>query len=437
MKASQFPTSNRLFSGHQGRLALVCLLGLLGSFQVPATLSFPTVAPSNVGITNVVKPVSSTPTPVFDFQILSSEFVSWAVDPTNQGNIHLLEAWKNYPGQIKKDVIVAVVDTGIDPTHPFLKDNLYLPDKIVTSSNFGVDFSKNFITKSAPMDTNGHGSHVSAIIKSVYPHVKLLVLKYYNSQASGQDNLKSTIEALNYAVSQNVDIINYSGGGPEPSREELQILKRAEEKGILVVAAAGNEEADIDNRQNAYYPASYGLENIITVAAHDQQLRLLPTSNYGKKSVDIVAPGVRINSALPFSHRSGNLTGTSQATAFVTGVAALIKSQVPELTPGQVKNIINQSAIKEVVMYEKAKSHGRLNAAGALELAISLANAHTNQKTTTSAPPVVAPTPVPPRKPANRQQKVNNVPKVVIFTGTPHPSRSIGQDYSDNEIFVR
>ena len=380
------------------------ILGILLSCLLPgvqATVSLPSVIPGG-------------PTSSFDPQLLRSEFVSWAITPENQGNIQLLDAWKNYPPLTDAgEVVVAVIDTGIDPAHPFIKDNLYLPGKNVTSSNYGLDFSKNFTSKNAPMDTHGHGTHVSAIIKSVYPGVKLLVLKYYNPTATGQDNLKSTIAALNYAVSQKVDIINYSGGGPEPSTEELQILKRAEEQGILVVAAAGNEEADIDVRQNAYYPASYGLSNIITVAAHDQQLRLLPTSNYGKKSVDIIAPGVRINSALPFG-RSGTLTGTSQATAFVSGVAALIKSQARNLTPVQIKTLINQSAIKEVNMYEKAKSQGRLNAAGALALAIGLSTNKNIPNTT-----ITAPTPAP-RKPANRQQqKVQKVPKVVIFSAAP------------------
>jgi len=137
------------------------------------------------------------------------------------------------------------------------------------------------------------------------------------------------VEALKYAVDHNVDVINYSGGGPEPAAEELRVLKEAERKGILVVAAAGNEESNIDDKKKAYFPASYGLKNIITVTAHDEDLRILPSSNYGRSSVDIFAPGYRIKSSLQ-NGRTGYLTGTSQATAFVTGVAALIKSEYPQ-----------------------------------------------------------------------------------------------------------
>ena len=195
-----------------------------------------------------------------------------------------------------------------------------------------------------------------------------MTLKYYNPQASGQDNLNSTIEALRYAVDRNVDIINYSGGGPEPALEELRILKLAEKKGILVVAAAGKRGDDIDEKANAYYPASYGLRNIITVTAHDRNLRTLSSSNYGMKSVDISAPGHRIRSALP-NGRSGYLTGTSQATAFVSGAAALLKSQFPELSMNHIKSIILRSVKKEITMLRKCTTGGRLDTSRAQELA--------------------------------------------------------------------
>ena len=198
------------------------------------------------------------------------------------------------------------------------------------------------MSKTKPVDTHGHGTHVSGIIRSVYPDVKILALKYYNAKASGQDNLNSTIEALRYAVNSGVSIINYSGGGPEPSLEELRILKLAIKKDILIIAAAGNEESNIDNKKNAYYPASYNLENIVTVTAHDYRAQMLPSSNFGRKTVDISAPGKRIRSSYP-GGKSGFLTGTSQATAFVTGVATLIRSQYPTLTAKQVKSVIIKS----------------------------------------------------------------------------------------------
>ncbi len=296
--------------------------------------------------------------------VLESRFASWGVSPTNTtSSINLLEAWKKF--EQKREVVVAVIDTGIDPNHPFLKDNLHVVEGSLDSLNYGVDFSKNSESKTAPNDAHGHGTHVSGIIKSVFPKVKLLSLKYYNRKASGKENLDSTIKALRYAVEKNVDIINYSGGGPEPDLEELEILKQAEAKGILIVAAAGNEESNIDVKKNAYFPASYGLTNIITVTAHDKNLQILTSSNYGKNSVDISAPGHRIKSSLQ-GGRAGFLTGTSQATAFVSGVAAMLMSQFPSLSAAQVKRVVTQSANKSLTLIGKCRSEGRLDATSAL-----------------------------------------------------------------------
>lgn len=306
----------------------------------------------------------------FNKRLLGSSYVGWGVDPKNtKSSINLVDAWNGY--KKKKEIVVAVVDTGIDPNHPFLKDNIHVSHGIVNNANYGIDFAKNKKSKTAPYDGHGHGTHVSGIIKSVFPSVKIVALKYYDKNATGQDNLNSTIKALEYAVNKNVDIINYSGGGPEPSLEELRILKIAERKGILIVAAAGNEESNIDKRANAYYPASYGLKNIITVTAHDQNIKTLNSSNWGVKSVDISAPGYRIKSALP-SGRAGYLTGTSQATAFVSGAAALIMSQYPNLSTEEVKNIINKSAKKEKSLLTKCASGGRLDLSSAHKLAATV-----------------------------------------------------------------
>jgi len=297
---------------------------------------------------------------------LNNRFTSWGIDPVNaKASINLASSWKKFDK--KQDITVAVVDTGIQFNHPFLKENLIGGKGKVSAKNYGVDFSTKR-PSTTPSDTHGHGTHVAGIVKSIFPEVKILALKYYNPMASGQANLNSTIKALEYAVDQNVDIINYSGGGPEPSAEELAVLKKAERKGILVIAAAGNEKSNIDRKRNAYYPASYGLSNIITVAAHDQNLNLIAASNWGKKSVDIAAPGLRIKSAIP-QGGAGYMTGTSQATAFVTGVVALVKSKYPEFNYQQVRNIIISSSSKTKKLKGKVLGGGKLDAARALDVA--------------------------------------------------------------------
>ena len=303
---------------------------------------------------------------LYNDKALKSKYASWGINPDYKASsIQLKESWKSFHKQ--EDVLVAVVDTGIQFNHPFLKDNLYTIKGKATSNNYGVDFSKDK-DSNAPKDSHGHGTHVAGIIKSVYPEVKILALKYYNPLASGHANLTSTIKALKYAVDNNVAIINYSGGGPEPSSAEKKVLEEAEKKGILVIAAAGNEKSNIDIKKNPYYPASYGLSNIITVGAHDELNKVIASSNWGSKSVDIAAPGFRIKSALP-GNGAGMMTGTSQATAFVTGVASLIKSNFPKLNYIQIKNIILSSSMKVANFKGKILGSGKLNAHRALEVA--------------------------------------------------------------------
>jgi subtilisin family serine protease len=302
----------------------------------------------------------------YNAELLISRYASWGIDPDKHlASINLRESWTKF--KKNKEIIVAVVDTGIQGDHAFLAKNIYVVGGKNTATNYGVDFSGEKVTNT-PTDQHGHGTHVAGIVKSIFPDVKILALKYYNPKASGQANLDATIRALQYAVDNNVDVINYSGGGPEASIEELRVLKAAEKKGILVIAAAGNERSNIDDKRHAYYPASYGLSNIITVGAHDDSLNIIPSSNWGKNTVDIAAPGHRIRSAIP-QNGAGYMTGTSQATAFVTGVAAMIKSKYPNMKYEQIKNIILSSSLKVKNFEGKILGAGKLDAGRALELA--------------------------------------------------------------------
>lgn len=292
--------------------------------------------------------------PEFNLELL--RFKSWGVDSSNKSSSINLEPIINKL-RTKRQVIVGVVDTGIDRSHPFLRDNVL----------GAYDFSTNKKNGDGH-DSHGHGTHVSSIIRSVDANVKIISFKYYNPSHSGVESLDATLAALDKAIEMNVDIINYSGGGPEASTEELRILKKAEKKGILIICAAGNESSNIDDKTNAFYPASYELSNIIAVSGYDQNLQTVSSSNFGKNSVDIAAPGYRIRGALP-NGRSGYLTGTSQATAFVSGVASLLKSNFPHLTNKEIKEIIIKSARREKQFMAINHSSGRLDATRAFEMA--------------------------------------------------------------------
>lgn len=305
---------------------------------------------------------------------ISKKLKNWGLINFGSSKSHIQapDAWRIQRGNRK--VIVAVVDTGIDPNHKSLKDNLWHDPRENQSSVYGWNFVSNGPN---PKDEHGHGTHIAGIIgavadpnhgvSGVSPHVSIMPVKYYAENQSGVVNLKNTIKALNYAIEHGARIINYSGGGPEYSTQEFEAMKRAEAQGILVVAASGNEHQNTDRTENFYYPAAYRLSNIISVASTNMNNNLLSSSNYGKVSVDVGAPGENIFSTLP-GDRYGYMSGTSQATAFVTGTAALLLAEDPSLSPQRIKEIIMKSVDHFSQLQGKVASGGRVNAYQALIL---------------------------------------------------------------------
>ena len=301
---------------------------------------------------------------------------NWGLDNNEfSSHINAKKAWQITKGN--KKIVVAVIDTGIDPTHPDLKDNLW--KKPGTKDEYGFDF---YLNKKNPEDFHhqGHGTHVAGIIGAtskaragaagVAPNISIMAVRYYSEKASGAENLANTVKAFNYAIDNGASIINYSGGGPDFSAEEKKAIERAESKGILVVCAAGNEFENTDQKGNTYFPAGYDLSNIISVAATNIKNVIIPSSNWGVNHVHVAAPGENIFSTFP-KGKYGYLTGTSQATAFVSGLAALILSENPKLKPLEIKQIIMDSSDKSKELENKVASGGRINAFAALKMTIA------------------------------------------------------------------
>ncbi len=282
-------------------------------------------------------------------------------------------------------ITVAVIDTGVDFSHQNLKDVAWLNTKELKGKK-GVDDDKNgFVddingwdfTNNSPIivDGHGHGTHLAGIIsgksneangfKGVCPGIKVMSLRYFASDATGMKNLENTVKAIRYAVSNGADILNYSGGGASFSRDEYMALKEASDKGILIVAAAGNERSDTSQRP--YYPASYDLKNIISVAGIGADGKLIPASNWGKKTVDVAAPGGAILS-LQQNQTYGFMNGTSQATAFVSGLAGLVWTLNPKLKAFEVKEILQRSVAKNVNLKNKVESEGSVDAGLAMKM---------------------------------------------------------------------
>lgn len=284
-----------------------------------------------------------------------------------------------------RNVVVAVVDTGIDANHRDLKNNLWvnpgesgLDKNGQNKANNGLDDDKNgyiddvhgwnFVNNSNRIDDNhGHGTHIAGIIGAeggnnfgitgIASKVSLMVLKYYDPKSPG-NNLENTIKAFNYATQMKAQIINYSGGGTDYSQKEYESIRKARSQGILFVAAAGNERSNSD--QQKYYPANYDLDNIISVTAINPQLQVLPSSNYGVQTVHVAAPGEEIYSTLP-GNTFGTLTGTSQATAFATGLAVLIKANSPEFGYLAIKEHILKTGDEYPWLRSKTGTSKKLN----------------------------------------------------------------------------
>ena len=245
--------------------------------------------------------------------------------------------------ELGANVTVAVIDTGAELGHKALRNHIWTNPGESGKDLHGRDKGSNGIDDDANgwiddvhgwnfadnnsnvKDTWGHGTHIAGIIAQS-PSAQIMVLKALVPGQQGQDPILSSVAAINYAVEMGAQIINYSAGGAEASPEEREALEHARAQHILVIAAAGNEREDMD--RHGFYPAAYGLANVLPVAAVDLMGQLLPSSNFGKHSVRIAAQGERILSSLP-GGQYGAMTGTSQATALVTQAATLICSRKP------------------------------------------------------------------------------------------------------------
>lgn len=280
---------------------------------------------------------------------------NWGLD--GPGGIHAKGAWRITKGDGK--IVVAVIDTGIDPEHPALRDSLW---RKTNGDEYGFDYVTG---RKNPPDAHGHGTHVAGIIRAI-ANVRIMPLRYF---ADGEDNAKilsNSVKAIHYAIDHGAQIINYSSEGTGFNMAEYKAIRRAEEKGILFVVAAGNQSQDNDTSASPSYPATYDLSNIIAVAATNQRQELIESSNWGRKHVHVAAPGERILSALPGKNYGYN-TGTSQATAFVSGLAALLLAKNPELKAPELRSLIVSTVDPVAPLKDRLVSGGVINAQRALQ----------------------------------------------------------------------
>jgi subtilisin family serine protease len=272
-----------------------------------------------------------------------------------------------------------VIDSGIDYPHPDLAANIWVnPGEAagngLDDGNGYVDdiHGYDFVSEDGdPLDDYYHGTHVAGTIAAegdngigvtgVAWDARLMAVKVFESEGAGTEF--DIIQGIEYAALAGAGITNnsYGYGFSQGIYDAIQL---AGANGQLFVAAAGNDASD--NDANPTYPASFDLDNIVSVAATTAADALAPSSNYGAATVDLGAPGADIYSTLP-DGGYGLLSGTSMAAPHVAGTAALLLAHNPDLSAPELKRLLLETTDPVADLAGHTVSGGRLNAANALD----------------------------------------------------------------------
>lgn len=331
-----------------------------------------------------------------------------AVDQWGLAKTNARQAWAVTRGD--RDLIVAVIDTGIDYNHEDLRGNIWRNADEIAGNNVdddnngyvddvvGWDFAANDalpydMMSASRFDGNpGHGTHCAGVvggsgenaigISGMAPEVSIMGLRFITTE--GQGTTADAVKAIRYAVANGAKIISNSWGGEKDEEDDTELklaIQEAQDAGVLLIFAAGNGRngAGYSNDTDAkpVVPASYDFDAIIAVAATDSNDALGAFSNFGPRTTDIAAPGVRVMSSVPenkyedrimiFGFPLADWSGTSMATPHVAGAAALVWSQYPDLTAAQVKARLLRSVTPVAALRGKVATGGVLNVNAALQ----------------------------------------------------------------------
>ncbi len=318
--------------------------------------SDPVPAPPPPPSTPVSKPGPITPPDTYPSQPAEQLEYSRAV-------LNMSSAWSITEGS--SAVTVAVIDSGVDYFHPDLRDNIAV-NTAEKSGTEGVDDDRNgfvddtygwdfYHDRPNGYDDNGHGTHCAGIIaagkngigiRGVAPGVRILPVKFLGPDGSG--DTVDAINAIDYAVARGARVLSNSWGGGGYSKLLDDAVQRAINKGVIFVAAAGNNAANNDGSPT--YPADYA--GVISVGSSDSMDQKSSFSNYGKSSVDIFAPGTAILSTYP-NGQYRVLSGTSMATPQVSGAIALALSLNSSLSRNQIVQDLCASAVGRLLDFSR------------------------------------------------------------------------------------
>ena len=319
--------------------------------------------------------------PIFNFSAFNDPKVGrvWSFLDSADNGVSVDKAYMSPLSQDKEEIIVAVVDTGVDYNHEDLKDIMWINKGEIAGNGidddnngyiddiYGIDPLDN---DTDPMASHSHGTHVSGTIAAtqnnnigiagIASSVKIMAIRAVPDDSDETD--ADVVESFLYAAKHGARLINCSFG--KTHNEGGMIVNETIDHigstyGTLVFAAAGNDyQQDID--RNLKYPASFPSDHLIVIASTTKRGSLSSFSNIGKKSVDVAAPGSSIYSTLP-GNGYGNMSGTSMATPTSVGVAAEILSHFPALTGLQLKNVLIDSVTKVERFDDLMVSGGRVD----------------------------------------------------------------------------
>jgi subtilisin family serine protease len=301
--------------------------------------------------------------------------------------IQLANAWGAETAG-KSPPIVAIIDTGLDINHEIFVNSGAVWTNPGEIAGNGIDDDGNgyvddvhgwnfAANNNSPMDDDNHGTHVAGIVLGstqdilAYPmepaKIRIMPLKFLD--ANGVGTTSDAVKAIYYAVNNGARVLNNSWGGGGYSNSLVDAVAYAYSKRVVFVAAAGN--SSLNNDVTPTYPASYAIPGVLSVAATTDSDALASYSNYGATTVHLGSPGSSIWSSLP-NHSYGRASGTSMATPFVSGIAAMVLRENPALSAYQVKEAILNGAQQISSLQTKTVTKARLNAYNAVAVSKSM-----------------------------------------------------------------